>query len=100
MYVKGGVVYKLINIELDMPEPVFMGMKLYQDIARRLIDHKITTSEPIINEYPGNDTIVSLVIHISNEENPENMRLVHVKKALDGLLDGYPCYTGMRITVS
>jgi hypothetical protein len=100
MYVKDGIVYKIINIELDMKEPVFIGMELYQDIAHRLIAHKITTSQPIINEYPGNDRIASLAIHVSNQDKPENVRLVNVKKALDGLLDNYQCYSGIRITLN
>lgn len=99
MYVKDGAVYKIIEIELDMKEPVFMGKELYQDIARRLIDHKITTSEPIINEYPGDDKIVNLSIHVSNQDNPENVRLVNVKKALDDLLDHFQCYSGIRISL-
>jgi len=99
-YVKDGVVYKIFNIEIDMEEPVFMGMKLYQDIAQRLMAHNVTTSQPIINEYPGDDELVKLVIHIGNPDNPETVCLANVKKALEGLLDNYPCYTGIRITTS
>lgn len=100
MYVKDGIVYKLINIEIDMAEPVFSGRKLYQDIADRLIAHKISTSQPIVDEYPGNDEIVNLVVHVSNQENPEMLRLSNVKKALDGLLDNYDYYSGIRISIN
>ncbi len=100
MYVKDGIVYKLINIEIDMEEPVFSGRKLYQDIAERLIAYNISTSQPIVNEYPGSDEMVNLVVHISNQENPEMMRLSKVKEALNGLLDNYPYYSGMRISIN
>jgi len=100
MYVKDGIVYKIINIELDMIQPVFMGKELYQDIAQRLVAHNVTTSQPIVNEYPGNDRLASLVVHVSNQDNPENVRLANVKKALDGLLDKYQCYSGIRISLN
>lgn len=100
MYIKDGIVYKQLNIELDMKEPKYIGKPLYQDIARRLIAHKVIESEPMINEFPGDDKIVSVFVHICNPDNPENLRLANVKKALEGLIDNYPCYSGMRITLN
>jgi hypothetical protein len=99
-YVKDGIVYKVFNIELDMKEPVYVGKKLYQDIAQRLMDHEIATAQPIINEFPGDENITNLVVHVGSKENPENVRLANVKKALEGLLEDYPCYTGIRILLS
>lgn len=99
-YVKNGVVFKVFNIELDMEEPVYVGRKLYDDIARRLMDYGIATEQPAISEYTEDEKMANLVVPIGNKDNPENVRLVNVKEALEGLLDDYPCYTGMRISLS
>lgn len=99
-FVKNGVVYKIFNIELDMKEPAYVGVKLYQDITARLIAHNITSAQPVISEYPCDEHTVTLVVHVSTEDYPENVRLANVKKALEGLLDDYPCYSGIRISLS
>lgn len=93
---------RIFSIEIVTQEPVSNNMDLYKEIAHRLFQNKVISLINVGNNrayVANNKQIFGFELHLTNRHNPEDVTLVNVENALEGLLAQFEGYSEIQISV-